>query len=34
MAGELPYAISKEALHQMTVSVADVLADRANTVNA
>jgi 3-oxoacyl-[acyl-carrier protein] reductase len=34
MAGELPYAISKGAVHQMTASLADALADRAITVNA
>ena len=34
MAGELPYAISKGAVHQMTRSLADALADRAITVNA
>jgi 3-oxoacyl-[acyl-carrier protein] reductase len=30
----LPYAISKGAVHQMTASLADALADRAITVNA
>jgi 3-oxoacyl-[acyl-carrier protein] reductase len=34
MASELPYAISKGAVHQMTASLADALADRAITVNA
>ena len=34
MAGELAYAISKGAIHQMTRSLADALADRAITVNA
>lgn len=34
MAGELPYAISKGAVHQMTASLADALAQRAITVNA
>jgi 3-oxoacyl-[acyl-carrier protein] reductase len=34
MAGELPYAISKGAVHQMTASLADALAERAITVNA
>jgi 3-oxoacyl-[acyl-carrier protein] reductase len=34
MAGELPYAISKGAIHQMTLSLADALADRGITVNA
>ena len=33
MSGELPYAISKGAIHQMTVSLADALADRAITLN-
>ncbi|MER5997197.1 SDR family oxidoreductase [Nonomuraea angiospora] len=33
MAGELPYAISKGAIHQMTASLADALADRGITVN-
>jgi 3-oxoacyl-[acyl-carrier protein] reductase len=33
MASELPYAISKGAIHQMTLSLADALADRAITVN-
>ncbi len=33
MAGELAYAISKGAIHQMTSSLADALADRAITVN-
>jgi 3-oxoacyl-[acyl-carrier protein] reductase len=34
MADELPYAISKGAVHQMTRSLADALADRGVTVNA
>lgn len=34
MAGELPYAISKGAVHQMTRSLADALVDRGITVNA
>ncbi len=34
MSGELPYAISKGAIHQMTLSLADALADRGITVNA
>ena len=34
MADELPYAISKGAVHQMTQSLADALADRSITVNA
>ncbi len=34
MAGELPYAVSKGAVHQMTRSLADALADRAITLNA
>ena len=34
MAGELPYAISKGAVHQMTRSLADALAARGITVNA
>jgi 3-oxoacyl-[acyl-carrier protein] reductase len=34
MADELPYAISKGAVHQMTASLADALADRSITVNA
>ncbi len=34
MVDELPYAISKGAIHQMTRSLADALADRAITVNA
>ena len=33
MAHELPYAISKGAVHQMTASLADALADRSITVN-
>lgn len=34
MADELPYAISKGAIHQMTASLADALAPRSITVNA
>lgn len=34
MASELPYAVSKGAIHQMTASLADHLADRGITVNA
>jgi 3-oxoacyl-[acyl-carrier protein] reductase len=34
MADELPYAITKGAVHQMTRSLADALADRGITVNA
>jgi 3-oxoacyl-[acyl-carrier protein] reductase len=34
MAGELPYAISKGAVHQMTRSLGDALAARGITVNA
>ena len=34
MAGELPYAVSKGAIHQMTRSLADALADLGVTVNA
>jgi 3-oxoacyl-[acyl-carrier protein] reductase len=34
MPDELPYAISKGAVHQMTPSLADALADRGITVNA
>ncbi len=34
MASELPYAISKGAVHQMTASLADALAARSITVNA
>lgn len=33
MPGELPYAVSKGAIHQMTRSLADALADRRVTVN-
>lgn len=33
MARELPYAVSKGAIHQMTRSLADALADRCITVN-
>ncbi len=33
MASELPYAITKGAIHQMTASLADALADRGVTVN-
>ncbi len=34
MAAELPYAVSKGAVHQMTRTLADALADDAITVNA
>jgi 3-oxoacyl-[acyl-carrier protein] reductase len=34
MSTELPYAISKGAVHQMTRSLADAVADRGITVNA
>jgi 3-oxoacyl-[acyl-carrier protein] reductase len=34
MAGELPYAISKGAIQQMTASLADALVDRGVTVNS
>jgi 3-oxoacyl-[acyl-carrier protein] reductase len=34
MAGELPYAISKGAVHQMTRTLADAVAARGITVNA
>jgi 3-oxoacyl-[acyl-carrier protein] reductase len=34
MADELPYAISKGAVHQMTSSLADAVAERGITVNA
>jgi 3-oxoacyl-[acyl-carrier protein] reductase len=33
MSDELPYAISKGAIHQMTLSLSDALADRGITVN-
>lgn len=33
MSAELPYAISKGAIHQMTLSLADTLGDRGITVN-
>ncbi len=33
MSAELPYAISKGAIHQMTLSLADALADRGITLN-
>ncbi|WP_285481882.1 SDR family oxidoreductase [Amycolatopsis sp. NBRC 101858] len=33
MSQELPYAISKGAIHQMTLSLSDALADRGITVN-
>lgn len=33
MAGELPYAISKGAIHQMTASLAEAIADRGITLN-
>jgi 3-oxoacyl-[acyl-carrier protein] reductase len=34
MAQEIPYAISKGAIHQMTLTLADALIDRGITVNA
>ncbi|WP_372662108.1 SDR family oxidoreductase [Amycolatopsis kentuckyensis] len=34
MSQELPYAISKGAIHQMTLTLSDALADRGITVNA
>ncbi|MBO2453754.1 SDR family oxidoreductase [Actinomadura barringtoniae] len=34
MSAELPYAISKGAIHQMTLSLSDALIDRGITVNA
>jgi 3-oxoacyl-[acyl-carrier protein] reductase len=34
MAGELPYAVTKGAVHQMTRTLADALADDGTTVNA
>jgi 3-oxoacyl-[acyl-carrier protein] reductase len=34
MAGELPYSVTKGAIHQMTLSRADATADRGITVNA
>jgi 3-oxoacyl-[acyl-carrier protein] reductase len=34
MAGEIPYAVTKGAVHQMTLTLADALADRGITVNA
>jgi 3-oxoacyl-[acyl-carrier protein] reductase len=34
MSGELPYAVAKGAVHQMTRSLADAVADRGITVNA
>jgi 3-oxoacyl-[acyl-carrier protein] reductase len=34
MAGEIPYAVSKGAIHQMTLTLADAVADRGITVNA
>ncbi len=34
MAGELPYAVTKGAVHQMTRTLADALADRGVTLNA
>lgn len=34
MSRELPYAISKGAIHQMTLSLSDALVDRGITVNA
>jgi 3-oxoacyl-[acyl-carrier protein] reductase len=33
MSQELPYAVSKGAIHQMTLTLADALADRGITVN-
>jgi 3-oxoacyl-[acyl-carrier protein] reductase len=33
MSGEVPYAVSKGAIHQMTLTLADALADRGITVN-
>ncbi len=33
MAGEIPYAVSKGAIHQMTGTLADALADQGITVN-
>jgi 3-oxoacyl-[acyl-carrier protein] reductase len=34
MASEIPYAVSKGAIHQMTRTLADAVADRGITVNA
>ena len=34
MAGELPYAVTKGAVHQMTRSLADAVAEHGVTVNA
>jgi 3-oxoacyl-[acyl-carrier protein] reductase len=34
MSSEVPYAVSKGAIHQMTLTLADALADRGITVNA
>jgi 3-oxoacyl-[acyl-carrier protein] reductase len=34
MSAEIPYAVSKGAIHQMTLTLADALADRGITVNA
>ncbi|RJQ81850.1 SDR family oxidoreductase [Pseudonocardiaceae bacterium YIM PH 21723] len=34
MNGEIPYTISKGAIHQMTLTLSDALADRGITVNA
>jgi 3-oxoacyl-[acyl-carrier protein] reductase len=34
MSTEIPYAVSKGAIHQMTLTLADALADRGITVNA
>jgi 3-oxoacyl-[acyl-carrier protein] reductase len=34
MSREIPYAVSKGAIHQMTLTLSDVLADRGITVNA
>lgn len=34
MSGEIPYAVSKGAIHQMTLTLSDALIDRGITVNA
>ncbi len=34
MGGDLPYAVTKGAIHQITLTLSDVLADRGITVNA